>query len=221
MLEWATTGGTRSGRERDILELGPGPTNRTTRLLRERFGRVIGLDVDPEAAGNVDLAAFYQYKGGPWPTPDGEFDAIVADFVFEHVEDPVSAFSESLRSLRPNGVLIIRTPNLWHYVTLVSAVTPHWFHNLTAGRMRKYEAEAHEVYPTHYRANTARAIRRIARQSGLTVENITRVEKEPAYGMASRFLFYPFMAYERIVNATPALAFARSTLFATLRKRSR
>ena len=31
------------------------------------------------------------------------------------------------------------------------------------------------------------------------------IEKEPSYGMASRWLFYPFLAYERIVNASRIL----------------
>lgn len=218
MLDRAAAAPGADATRRDILELGPGILNRTTRLLRQRFGRVDGLDVDADAASNTDLTRFFHYRGGAWPTPDSEYDAVVADFVFEHVEDPRSAFAEARRSLRPGGVLILRTPNLWHYISLVSALTPHWFHTSTSGRLRRYKEEAHDVYPTFYRANTAPAIRRAARTAGLEVADITRIEKEPAYGMASPLLFYPFMLYERLVNLSPIFSFGRSTIFATLRK---
>ena len=44
------------------------------------------------------------------------------------------------------------------------------------------------------------------------------IEKEPSYGMASRLLFYPFLAYERTVNSTEAFAPLRANIPAVLRK---
>ncbi|MCW5765761.1 MAG: class I SAM-dependent methyltransferase [Phycisphaeraceae bacterium] len=201
-----------------VLELGPGPSNRTTKILSEHFERVDGLDVDPECRQNEFLDEAYVYDGGAWPTPSDTYDAIVADFVFEHVADPKGTLTEARRCLRPGGVLVLRTPNLWHYATLGSAITPHWFHTKFAGKLRRTTAEIHDPYPTHYRLNTAGAVRRKARAAGLEAVDVTRVEREPAYGMASRLLFYPFMCYERVVNATGLLSFARSVIFAVLRK---
>jgi SAM-dependent methyltransferase len=45
----------------------------------------------------------------PWP--DGTFDAVVADSVLEHLNDPAQALRECYRVLRPSGRLIIWSPN--------------------------------------------------------------------------------------------------------------
>ncbi len=45
------------------------------------------------------------------PFADGEFDAIFAGEVIEHVPDPRAALGEWLRVLKPGGVLILTTPN--------------------------------------------------------------------------------------------------------------
>jgi hypothetical protein len=44
------------------------------------------------------------------------------------------------------------------------------------------------------------------------------IEKEPSYGMVSPLMFYPLLAYERLVNATEAFAGARANILAVLRK---
>ncbi|MBL8990846.1 MAG: class I SAM-dependent methyltransferase [Phycisphaerae bacterium] len=201
-----------------VLELGPGPTNHTTRWLREHFERVDGLDVDPEVLRNRDLSKAFVYDGSRWPIDSDAYDAVVADFVFEHIADPRLALSEAHRCLRPGGVLILRTPNLWHYVTIGSRLTPHWVHAALVPALKRQPGDVHAPYPTHYRINTAAAVKRHARKAGFTVVDVTRIEREPAYGMASRLLFYPFMWYERMVNSSEWLAFARSVLIGTLRR---
>lgn len=68
--------------------------------------------------------------------------------------------------------------------------------------------------------NTPLAIRRLASSTGFSVEMIRLMEKEPSYGMASRALFFPFLAYERAVNSTERLARYRTTILAVLRSPS-
>jgi hypothetical protein len=85
-------------------------------------------------------------------------------------------------------------------------------------RLKGHAADAHDEYPTFYRANTARAVRRLCRAAGLEELELMRVEKEPSYASISRVLFLAFMAYERIVNATELLAWARIGLFGAYRK---
>lgn len=44
------------------------------------------------------------------------------------------------------------------------------------------------------------------------------IEKEPSYGMSSKALFLMFLAYERLVNATDALAGLRANILGVLRR---
>ena len=201
-----------------VLELGPGPQSPTTRFLVQTFGPVDGLDVDPDIRNNPDLREKTVYDGRLWPLPDRSYDLIVSDFVLEHVEDPATTFREAARVLAPGGVFCFRTPNLFHYVTLGSLLTPHWFHVWAGRRLKGHAAGSHAEYPTFYRANSAAAVRRHARNAGLEEVELMRVEKEPSYASVSRVLFLTFTAYERVVNSTPLLAWARIGLFGAYRK---
>lgn len=202
---------------RDVLEVGPGPTNATTAFLRKQFGAVDGLDIDPDASGNQELRQCFLYDGGKFPLADGSYDAVVADYVLEHVADPTLLLAEVARVLRPGGHFLFRTPNIYHYIPMVSRLTPHWFHKLVANRSRGL-VESHEPYPTFYRMNSGRALRRLVAPAGLEEAELRFVEREPSYGMSSRVLFYLFMGYERVVNRTDLLKGMRVNLFGAYRK---
>lgn len=55
-------------------------------------------------------------------------------------------------------------------------------------------------------------------QRALDVAVLRTIEKAPSYGMASRLLFYPMMAYERLVNSSELFAGWRANILAVLRK---
>jgi SAM-dependent methyltransferase len=200
-----------------ILEIGPGPSNRTSRFLAT-LGELHGLDPDPEAHGNDALSGFARLSGPRFPFPDASFGACVSNYVIEHVPDAEAHLAEVARVLEPGGVYVFRTPNRWHYVALFSSLTPHWVHELLANRLRNRSDDEHDVYPTRYVLNSRGAVERHARRAGLRIERLALIEKEPSYGMAARPLFFTFMAYERAVNATPRAAFLRSNILAVLRK---
>jgi SAM-dependent methyltransferase len=200
-----------------ILELGPGPSNRTSRFLAT-LGELRGLDPDPEARQNDALKGFELLDGPRFPFPDASFDACVSNYVVEHVPDAAAHLGEVARILSPGGAYVFRTPNRWHYVTIFSSVTPHWVHELLANRLRGIPKDEHDPYPTVYTLNTRSAVDHHAARAGFHVETLRLVEKEPSYGMAARPLFLAFMAYERAVNATERAAFLRANIFAVLRK---
>jgi SAM-dependent methyltransferase len=204
--------------EGQVLELGSGPQNHTSDFLAETFAALDGLDVDEKARGNPALRQFFLYQGGPWPIADSNYDAVVANYVLEHLENPAATIAEVARVLHPGGLFLFRTPNLLHYVTMVSWLTPHWFHKLVANRLRNLSAEAHDPYPTFYRMNRCRKIRALARRAGLEEVQLYTCEKEPSYGMASRVLFLLFMAYERVVNSSELFSTFRASIVGALRK---
>lgn len=205
------------GQDAVLLEIGAGPTNPTSRYLAT-LGRLHGIDIDPDVLNNTALTSADVLVGDRYPYANESFDLCVSNYVCEHVADPAQHLREIHRVLRPGGAYVLRTPNRYHYVAAVSAFTPHWFHKLMANPLRAMSRDAHDPYPTFYRMNTRRTLRRLADECAFEVEELRMVEKEPSYGMASRALFLPFLAYERLVNSTELLADARSNLFVVLRK---
>ncbi len=203
-----------------ILEIGAGPSNPTSRYL-SRLGDLCGVDPDPIVVSNDALCqAAVVPPASRLPFRDESVDFCVSNYVVEHVVDPVQHLAEVFRVLAPGGAYVFRTPNRFHYVSLVSAATPHWFHRLVANRLRALPSGGHDPYPIVYLLNTRRAVARNAARAGLVVETLRLVEKEPSYGMCARPLFLALTAYERIVNSTDRLSFLRANIFGVLRKRA-
>ena len=94
-----------------------------TRLLAKTAHQVTGCDVDPEAvaygeevypAPNVERKTISLIRASaPLPFETGSFDAVTNFEVIEHVPWPEmeAFFSEIKRVLRPDGTLIVSTPN--------------------------------------------------------------------------------------------------------------
>jgi SAM-dependent methyltransferase len=202
-----------------ILEIGAGPANSTTTFLA-RLGPVTGLDVSTEVLANPNLTEARVYDGIKMPLPDEAFDLCVSNYVLEHVADPASHFQEVYRVLKPQAFYCFRTPNRWHYVTIASNFVPHSVHLRLANKLRALDANAHDPWPTVYRANTRRMLRHLAQRSGLLAEELRMIEPEPSYGAAHPALFYPMMAYERLVNSSDLFSFFRVNILGALRKPS-
>ena len=200
-----------------ILEIGSGPSNQTSHFL-SRQGRVTGVDISDEVLSNRWLAEAKVYDGNQLPLANSSFQACVSDYLIEHLSDPEGHLHEIDRVLRPGGVYCFRTPNLWHYVTLVSRVLPHWAHLRLANRLRGLGKEAHDPYLTVYAANTRFRIRKLARTVGLSPLLLSTIEKEPSYGRASAAVFFPMMFYERVVNSSPVFAGLRVNILGVLQK---
>jgi SAM-dependent methyltransferase len=198
-----------------ILEIGAGPANPTSDYL-QTLGELHGIDVDSEVLQNPALktAAVIEDQ---IPFPDNAFDCCVSNYVCEHLDDPKTHLGETWRVLKPGGAYVFRTPNRFHYVAIVSRLTPHSFHLKAANKLRAIDG--HDPYPTCYRLNSRAQVKQLAKETGFAVEYLRLVEREPSYGMSSRLLFLIFTAYERLVNSAELFGSLRSNLFVVLRKR--
>lgn len=132
---------------------------RELRILKGKVAKVIGADFDPVAASNPYLDEFRQLKSDTWDLPDNSVDLILCDHVMEHVESPKIIFNEARRVLRPGGHLCIRTPNKWSYVAISARIIPNRLHSRVVSLVQEDRKEE-DVFPTHYRCNTASALRR-------------------------------------------------------------
>ena len=91
------------------------------RLIREkgRAAFVIGVDVDHKAIEyarkehQVDFTIFICCSGARLALPDACVDIVTSFETIEHVPDDMALLEEFHRVLKPNGILIISTPNQW------------------------------------------------------------------------------------------------------------
>jgi SAM-dependent methyltransferase len=144
------------------------------------------------------------------------FDIVAMRSVSEHLPDPVAAFREIARVLKPGGALAILCPNKWYYASMAGRLIP----GAAAGGILKliFGKSVYDNFPTYYRANTRRAVRRLARQSGLDVEVAVPCEHPPDYLKLSPTLFHAGVLWDRITARwRPLQGLAVSYLF-VLRK---
>jgi ubiquinone/menaquinone biosynthesis C-methylase UbiE len=106
-------------RGRTLLDLGSFTGGRLVRWAEKYgIGDAVGIDIDPifaEAGSRFAEqhgvpARFYTGFAENMPFRDGEFDAVVAFDVFEHVQDVGRVLDECLRILKPGGYLATAFP---------------------------------------------------------------------------------------------------------------
>jgi SAM-dependent methyltransferase len=202
-----------------LLNLGAGPpTESPTRIFKGEVAEVVGADVDDCVLENGELDRAVLIKDGKLPFPDGYFDVALSDYVLEHVEHPAQFLAEVARVLKPGGSYLFRTPNILHYVAIISAITPHWFHSFVANRARLNPEGSQEPWPTYYRMNSRGALARLSRDAGFSSIETRMIEAEPSYLQFHAAPYLLGVAYERLVNSTEMLGALRSNIFGRMQK---
>lgn len=186
---------------------------RDLRALRGKVSRVIGVDVDQAVVGNPLVDESIVVKPSEEVGLDeNSVDLIVSDFTFEHISDPGWVARNFSRILRPNGWICVRTPNRWGTIGMPTRLVPNRFHNHILRRVQPLKAEQ-DTFPTRYRLNTMREVRRWFPQS--EYENSSYYfDSEPAYAGNS---VIGWKALSLAMAAAPPPM--RSTLMIFLRKR--
>ncbi|WP_066379085.1 MULTISPECIES: class I SAM-dependent methyltransferase [unclassified Anabaena] len=96
-----------------ILEVGGGQSGLTALLYPQ--SKITNIDFNPEyakaACNQQERVNFVCGDATALPFADESFDAVTMFDLLEHVPDDQKAVSEALRVLRPNGFLLISTPN--------------------------------------------------------------------------------------------------------------
>lgn len=206
-------------KETILLNLGAGPTAREkVYVFKGEVKKVYGADIDEEVLRNTDLDEARIIKNDILPFDDNFFDHIISDYVLEHVEQPEMFIKEVFRILKPGGSYFFRTPNKYHYVSLISRFTPHWVHTLIANKIRGLPEEAYEPFKTFYRMNSKSKLESLAKTAGFTKTDLLMIEGEPMYLVFNIIPFLFGVAYERIVNRFESLSWLRVNIIGKLTK---
>lgn len=98
-----------------VLDVGCG-NGRMGQKIREKGNYVAGVEISEKAVAMARslLDAAYAFDiERPWPQElqEADFDLVVLPEILEHVFDPVGVLKSVRSSLKPDGAIIITTPN--------------------------------------------------------------------------------------------------------------
>jgi SAM-dependent methyltransferase len=171
-----------------------------TRLsrLRGKCRRVIGVDIDPVVRENPGVDEAYVIKADmPLPFTSGSCGMLIADFVLEHIRDPVFFVDEVFRILRPNGWFCARTPNRWGYVAVGARIVPSFLETKILEIVQPDRSDV-DVFPKFYRLNCRANIHR--HLSGRRFKTIVYAPiTEPAYVPRTPMIQRAALIWEHIV----------------------
>ena len=198
-----------------FLDAGCGGRLLLARQVRERCRLAIGVDLEPPPPGEPGLRSLVSDLAA-LGLRSGLVDVAAMRSVSEHLPDPGAALREIGRVLKPGGSAVILSPNKWYYASVAGRLVPE---RAASSILRLiYGRSVYDNFPTYYRANTRRAVARLAAKAGLGVERIEICEHPPDYLKLSPFLFRLGVLYDRITARwRPLHGLAVSYLF-VLRK---
>lgn len=133
---------------RRILDVGSGEGYGAA-ILAGAGAEVLGVDIDAAAVRHA--AARYERPGLGFMQASvldlsgaerGGFDAVVAFEIIEHVEDHAGAMEQIRRVLRPEGILIMSTPDKDLYNAATGQVNEFHSHELTLAEFRELLGES-------------------------------------------------------------------------------
>jgi SAM-dependent methyltransferase len=193
--------------EHTLLEVGCGSRAEVLGHFRGKARYLIGLDVTDFDVTQIDASVRLIQRDINDTGIDSEsVDTMFSRAVMEHLADPVLAFREIHRVLRPAGHYVFLTPNLGHYSALLSLATPNslhpWLVRVTEGRQEE------DTFPTYYRCNSKRSIEQACRGSGLVLRRLVYLNQYPSY----------FMFNAVLIDRYSALRFFRGWLLGVVEK---
>ena len=95
----------------DVLDFGCG--SKPYESLFRHARRYVGVDIEVSGHDHRDSKVDVFYDGSTLPFADGQFDAVVAFEVFEHVFNLDEVLGEVRRVLKPQGRLLLSIPFAW------------------------------------------------------------------------------------------------------------
>jgi SAM-dependent methyltransferase len=183
---------------------------RSLQDLKPRVKYVSGADIDPVVLTNPTSHENLLIRDGRIPLPDHSVDLVVADYVFEHIENPAAVCAEISRLLRPGGYLCARTPHKYHAICIAARLIRNRSHAHVLSVAQPHRTSA-DVFPTVYRLNTIRDIRR---HFGAFDDHSYLYAAEPQYYFGRKYMYYALRCLRPVLPGVLA-----ASIFVFLKKR--
>ena len=94
-----------------------------------------------------------------------QFDVVTLRMVAEHITDPERAVGKIASMLKPGGCVVFYTPYKWSPMSIAATIVPFKLHHPLKRLI--WDAQARDTFPTAYKLNTHRDLRRHAMHAGL------------------------------------------------------
>lgn len=207
-------------RSQDIVHLGAGSVWLGDLCEVDLAGKTVyAVEPDAEALEKNPSPQKLVAGGEAIPLPSDSVDAILCEYVVEHLEQPETVLREAWRLLRPGGRFIFVTPNLLSYSGLVTHFTPQRFHLRFLQTLLRLGGSGNErPYPTAFRMNTIWAVRRVARETGFHVQALHTGVDHPTYTFPFPVIHQIAVLWHVLLDKLEVLAPFRITLIGVLEK---
>lgn len=161
--------------------------------------KVIGLDISEEfiSKNTVVDEKIVSPLEDMSAVRTSSIDLVISSWVLEHISDPDKVFSEISRVLKPGGKFIFLAPNKWNYVLILNRIISKRMRMFVVGKMAK-DLET-DPMPAYYRANSAGAIKQLAKKNSMTIEKLV-LNGDPTYVAINKFFFYIGVVIDAILS---------------------
>jgi ubiquinone/menaquinone biosynthesis C-methylase UbiE len=183
--------------------------------LVRNCGAIVGMDYDfGSLVKHRTISLLVRGDITNLPFKDASFDLVTANMVVEHLDDPVLQFHEISRILKSQGLFLFHTPNARGYFSLMRRLVPNRIARKLASLLDGRDPE--DIFPVHYKANTANKIELLARAAGLEVTRTRMVVSEAALQIIPPLAFFELIGIKALM--TEPLKPFRTNIIALLRK---
>jgi len=178
-----------------VLDAGCGKGTWILKPYKPRFHLLVGMDIYDPPNNMADAFTLGTLEGIPFR--DASFDLVMCYLVLEHVKHPDRVFGELGRVLKPGGTLIFKTPAAYAPTGLLTRLLPHKVHCDLKGLIG---VASDDVFPTYFRCNTLRDLRRLLENAGFSDTRIARMDQTYAYLSFNRFTYTLGLLYSRAMH---------------------
>lgn len=162
---------------------------RNLMLLKPYSITRIGVDVDADIEKNQFLDKYFilnEKDGFKIPLEDSSVDLVIADWVIEHLPNPLESYKEIYRVLKHGGWFCARTANIYHYSYAIANLIKN-----TSFERKLLNVSQGERYtwPKAYKSNSYSTLKKNLKIAKFEKTIILKHEPEPAYLMRNIILF--------------------------------